>query len=153
MPTSYKGTSAEVRALNCYIKLMRATDTVSSLIREQVAAFDLTEPQFAVMEALFHLGPLRASELAHKLLRSGGNITTVIDNLEKLGFVARKRCPQDRRGVHVALTPAGRDRIRKVFPSVAGRLTGLMSALEPAEQDELARLARKLGVGVAMARR
>ena len=152
MPTSYKGTAAEVRALNCYIKLMRATDTVSSMVREQVAAFDLTESQFAVLEVLFHLGPLRANELAHKLLRSGGNITTVIDNLEKAGFVERKKCPQDRRGVHVDLTKAGHERIRRVFPCVAGRLTGLMSALEPAEQDELARLTRKLGLGVAKAR-
>jgi MarR family 2-MHQ and catechol resistance regulon transcriptional repressor len=153
MPTSYKGTPAEVRALNSYIKLMRATDTVSSMVRDQVAAFDLTESQFAVLEALFHLGPLRASELAHKLLRSGGNVTTVIDNLEKSGLVERRKCPDDRRGVRLALTTAGRDRIRRVFPSVAGRITGLMSALEPAEQDELARITRKLGTGISQTRR
>lgn len=152
MPTSYKGTPAEIRALNSYIKLMRATETVSSMIREQVAAFDLTESQFAVLEALFHVGPLRANELAHKLLRSCGNVTTVIDNLEKAGFVERRRCPLDGRGVHISLTAAGRERIRRVFPSVAGRLTGVMSTLEPAEQDELARLTRKLGLGVKKAR-
>jgi MarR family transcriptional regulator, 2-MHQ and catechol-resistance regulon repressor len=145
MPTHYKGTAAEVRALDTYIKLIRASDTIGSQIRELIASFDLTEAQFAVLEALYHLGPLRASDLAKKLLRSGANVTTVIDNLEKSGLVARRQCTADRRVTYAELTAAGRERIRRMFPSMAGRITGLMSALEPAEQEELGRLARKLG--------
>jgi MarR family 2-MHQ and catechol resistance regulon transcriptional repressor len=145
MPTHYQGTPAEVRALDTYIKLIRASDTIGSQIRDLLASFDLTEAQFAVLEALYHLGPLRASDLAKKLLRSGANVTTVIDNLEKAGLVARRQCTADRRVTYADLTPSGRERIRKMFPSIAGRITGLISALDPAEQEELGRLARKLG--------
>ena len=145
MPTHYKGSPAEVRALNNYIKLVRAAETVTARVREQLSAFGLSETQFAVIEALHHLGPLRATELARKLLRSGPNITTVIDNLKKAGLVERRDCPKDRRAIYIHLTPAGQDSVRRVFPAVAGRIAGLMSALDPAEQDQLGELARKLG--------
>jgi MarR family 2-MHQ and catechol resistance regulon transcriptional repressor len=145
MPTRHKGSAAETRALDSYIKLVRATETVSARVREQIAAFGLSETQFAVLEALHHLGPLRATELARKLLRSGANITTVIDNLIKSGLVERRECPNDRRGIYIHLTEAGDAAIRRTFPAVAGRITGLLAALEPAEQDELSRLTRKLG--------
>lgn len=147
MPTAYKGTAAEVRALDCYIKLLRASDTVAARIREQVAAFGLTEAQFAVLEAVYHAGSLRATEIARKVLRSGANVTTVLDNLEKQGVLRRCECPNDRRAIHVKLTPEGEELMRRVFPAVAGRITGLMASLEPAEQEEMARLAKKLGLG------
>ena len=147
MPTRYKGSPAEIRALDSYIKLLRAADTITARVREQLSAFGVSEAQFAVLEALYHLGPLRSTEIARKLLRSGGNITTVIDNLIKAGLVQRKDCPNDRRGVYVHLTEAGQETVRRIFPAVAGRITGLMAALDPGEQDELGRLARKLGIG------
>ena len=145
MPTRYRGSLAETRALDCYIKLVRATETIGARVREQIAAFGLSETQFAVLEALHYLGPLRATELARKLLRSGANITTVIDNLIKSGMVERRDCPNDRRGIYIHLTENGEAAIRRTFPAVAGRITGLLAALDPAEQEELGRLARKLG--------
>ena len=45
MPTHYQGTPAEVRALDTYIKLIRASDTIGSQIRDLIASFDLTEAQ------------------------------------------------------------------------------------------------------------
>lgn len=146
MPTAYKGTVAEVRALDCYIKLLRASDTLLARVREQVAAFGLTEAQFAVLEAVYHAGSLRASEIARKILRSGASVTTVLDNLEKHGLLRRRECELDRRCVHAHLTPEGEALMRRIFPAVAGRIAGLMASLEPAEQQELGRLAKKLGL-------
>ena len=58
---------------------------------------DVTVSQFGVLEALHHLGPLRQGEISAKLLRSGGNITLVVDNLEARGLVQRTREANDRR--------------------------------------------------------
>jgi MarR family 2-MHQ and catechol resistance regulon transcriptional repressor len=146
MPTSHRGTEAEQRALDTYIKLLRAADTISARVREHVAQFGLTETQFAVMEALYHLGPLRASHLARKLLRSGANITTVVDNLVRTGWAAREDCPGDRRVTYVKLTDNGRELMERVFPSVASHVSLLMASLDPVEQQELATLCRKLGL-------
>jgi MarR family 2-MHQ and catechol resistance regulon transcriptional repressor len=150
MPTHFEGNAREVRALDAYIKLSRASGTLDARLATNLARLGLTTGQLGVMEALMHLGPLTQSELGRKLLRSGGNVTTVIDNLERRGLVARKRNPEDRRVVTVALTGAGSRLIGKVFPLHARAVAHSMETLTPGEQEELGRLCRKLGRGMPL---
>jgi MarR family 2-MHQ and catechol resistance regulon transcriptional repressor len=145
MGTRYRGTKDEVRALNAFVKLVRAAESVGARLSGGLAEAGLTEGQFGALEALYHLGPLHQRELGAKLLRSGGNVTMIVDNLEKRGLVRRERGVEDRRFVTVHLTDAGRRLIARLFPAHAARITAEMSALTPAEQDELGRLCRKLG--------
>lgn len=145
MGTRYQGTKDEVRALNTYIKLVRATDSVSSRIHRHLDASNLTITQFGVLEALLHLGPLYQRDLAFKLLKSGGNITLVIDNLEKRELVKRDRETQDRRCIKVSLTQKGQQLISQIFPYHVAAVMDEISILTPAEQEELARLCRRLG--------
>ena len=114
MPTHFQGRKETVRALNAFVNLMRASDSVAAHMTAQIEQSGLTMGQFGVMEALLHLGPMCQHTLAEKLLRSGGNITLVIDNLEKHGWVRRERQKDDRRLVKIYLTPEGRtaDRAR-----------------------------------------
>ena len=105
----------------------------------------LTESQFGVLEALHHLGPLCQRELAAKVLKSAGNMTTVVDNLEKCGLVARRREGDDRRVVMVHLTKSGEELIRKVFPMVVDALVNSFSILSAKDQNQLAALCRRLG--------
>lgn len=50
-----------------------------------------------MLEALYHKGPLCKRDIAAKILKSTGNITLLIDNLEKNGLVRRERDNEDRR--------------------------------------------------------
>ena len=84
------------RALNTYTKLMRAAESVTNRVSSSMSAADLTVSQFGVLEALHHKGPLCQRDIAAKILKSSGNITMVIDNLEKRGLVRRERDNQDR---------------------------------------------------------
>ena len=145
MPTHYKGAENEVRALNAFINLMRASDSLASRGALLLESQGLTHGQFGTMEALFHLGPLYQRQLGEKLLRSGGNLTMVIDNLEKKGWVRRERQPDDRRKVLVSLTPKGRARIVQVFPAHVAFLLGEFGGLTSREQETLRELCRKLG--------
>lgn len=149
MPTHHRGTNQEVQALNAYITLFRAADSLAARGNTRLEAMGLTTGQFGVLEALLHLGPLCQRELGEKLLRTGGNITLVVDNLERDGLVRRERSRRDRRLVTVRLTPKGEKLIRKVFPGHATAIAGEMSHLTAAEQKQLRRLCRKLGRGVA----
>jgi MarR family 2-MHQ and catechol resistance regulon transcriptional repressor len=99
-----------------------------------------------VLEALMHLGPLCQRDLGRKILRSSGNMTLVVDNLEKRRLVQRERSPEDRRYYSVRLTAEGERLIRGIFPPHARAVTETMGALSRAEQEELGRLCRKLGV-------
>lgn len=146
MGTRYRGRPAEVRALNAYIKLLRAAGSLSARIERRLEAKGLTEGQFGVLEALHHLGPMCGKVLGEKLLTSGGNITVVVDNLEKRGLVRRERSEADRRYVTVNLTDAGRAQVTAIFPGHLAAIVDELSALSPAEQEQLGKLCKKLGL-------
>lgn len=147
MPTHFEGGEGIVRALNAYINLVRASDSVLSKIAMHLESAGVTTGQFAVLEALLHLGPMCQHTLAEKLLRSGGNMTLVIDNLQKQGWVKRQRQEKDRRMVEIHLTPKGRRLITRIFPEHAKVIARVLGELTPAEQEDLRRIARKLGRG------
>ena len=146
MGTRYAGTVAEVRALNAYLKLQRAAGSTSARLNGLLAVAGVTESQFAVLDALYHLGAMHQCQVAEKLLRTGGNITLVVDNLEKRGLVERRREARDRRFITVHLTRAGRQLVQQVLPRHVANIVAELRALTPAEQDELGRLCRKLGL-------
>jgi MarR family 2-MHQ and catechol resistance regulon transcriptional repressor len=88
---------------------------------------------------------MRQGEISAKLLKSGGNITLVVDNLEKSGLVRRRRDSDDRRVVVVSLTEQGRQWISSIFPQHAADVVEEMSILTAEEQETLSRLCRILG--------
>ena len=151
MPTRYRGSESEVRALNALITLVRAAEAVGVTLHRDLVDKGLTSSQFGVIEALFHLGPLCQGELAVKLLRSGASVTSVVEGLEKRGLLVRQRTEEDKRFVRVALTGKGRKLIQEIFPAHAEAVARLFSVLTDGEQEQLRRLCRKLGTGVGAA--
>jgi MarR family transcriptional regulator, 2-MHQ and catechol-resistance regulon repressor len=146
MPTHYEGTPREKRALNAYIKLYRASESVTARINAHLAEHSLTVSQFGVLEALYHLGPLHQARLAEKILKTTGNLTHVIDHLEARGLVERQR-QKDRRYIVVHLTTAGEALIADIFPQHVERVVAAFDCLTDVEQAELERLCKKLGLG------
>ena len=135
-----------MRALNTYVKLMRAAESMTTRTHEHLSSAGLTISQFGVLEALYHRGPLSQKEIGQKILRSSGNITMVIDNLEKRSLVRRERDQHDRRSFIVHLTEAGKKLIRKIFPPHAAVISSELSVLTAAEQKTLGALCKKLGL-------
>ncbi|AGY59143.1 MarR family winged helix-turn-helix transcriptional regulator [Gloeobacter kilaueensis] len=146
MGTRYRGSTEQVLALDVYIKLMRASDAVANRVHSHLKAVNLTVSQFGVLEALLHLGPLSQSQLAQKLLKSGGNMTLVIDNLQKRGLIERVRSNTDRRTISVHLTEAGRKLIERVFAPHVEQIVSALAVLSEAERHTLGQLCRKLGL-------
>ena len=144
---SRRGTSngPQKRALGAYVKLLRASESVHGEAMRSLGQEDLTPSQFAVLEALYHVGPMCLSVLADKILKTSGNLTMVIGNLEKRGLVTRQQSTHDRRFVSAAITEKGKRLIARIFPDHAARITELMGRLTPQELDMLAELCRKLG--------
>jgi len=146
MQQKYRGNKKELRALKAYVKLMRAAESVTRRTHRHLSEAGLTLSQFAVLEALYHLGPLSQREIGQKILRSSGNITMVIDNLEKNGRVKRKRNEADRRLFIVHLTDKGYSLINKIFPAHAALIAKDLAVLTADEQVALERLCKKLGL-------
>ena len=135
-------------ALDMWVKLARAFGTFSKHAFDDIRRYGLTQPQFGIVEILGHVGPLTLGELAKKQLSSCGNMTVVVDNLEKEGLVVRKPCKEDRRSIYVHLTPKGQQTFKETFHHHARHITTLASVLAEKEQQQLAGLLRKLGLGL-----
>ena len=135
-------------ALTTWVKLARAFSSFNKRSIENIRKFGLTQPQFAVIEIIGHLGPLKVGEICNKMLVSGGNMTLVLDNIAKLGYIERVHSLEDRRAILIQLTQKGKDLFDNVFNSHAEHVTKLMSVLTIEEQKTLGELLKKLGLKV-----
>lgn len=135
-------------ALSTWVKLARAFASFNKKSVENIRHFGLTQPQFAVIEILGHLGPLKVGEICTKMFVSGGNMTLVLDNIEKLGYIERVHSKEDRRAINVQLTKQGQELFDSIFTGHAEHITKLMSVLTIDEQKTLGDLLRKLGSSV-----
>jgi MarR family 2-MHQ and catechol resistance regulon transcriptional repressor len=145
MPTHYSGNPKTTRALDTFIKFTRAASSLEGRLFQQEELEGLTISQFGVLETLYHLGSLCQGELSAKVLRSTGNITLVLDNLEKRSLVIRERDRKDRRMVFIHLTPTGNELIERVFPIMAERIETEFGTLTIEEQETLGNLCKILG--------
>jgi MarR family 2-MHQ and catechol resistance regulon transcriptional repressor len=140
-------------ALNTFIKLVRAGESTLSRVNLVLSKYNLTESQYAILDALFHIGPLFQKDLGNKLLKTGGNITLVIDNLEKRSLVKRERREQDRRYFTIHLTKQGKSLFQKVFPNYLNSVINEIQKLSKADQVELQRLCKVVGLSTPAAKK
>jgi MarR family 2-MHQ and catechol resistance regulon transcriptional repressor len=136
-------------AVRAYVKLMRASRSVLARIEPGLAARGLTPTQLGVLEALLHKGAMTHRELGRSVLTSAGNMTDVVDKLERRDLVRRSRDAIDRRAVRVELTDKGRAMIQEVFPRHAADIARAMAGLPPEELRRLGELLRALGMAAA----
>src|SRR5690625_3685316 len=146
MGTHYKGTESEIRTLDAFIKLTRAADALNSRLNRHLADANITVSQFGTLEALYHIGPLNQRAIGEKILKSGGNITMVIDNLEQSGHVKRKKDPVDERAGLIELTAQGEESIKAFFPKHLEKIKEEFAILTEDEKVTSATLCRKLGL-------
>ncbi len=151
MGTHFTGTDKERRALNTYIKLSRAAESVTQRINAHLREHELTISQFGTLEALYHLGPMQLGELGTKILKSSGNMTLVVDNLTNRGLVYRQRRQDDRRCVDIHLTEEGTSLVQNIMQFHVAQVVQALSVLSTTEQEQLATLCRVLGLAQGQA--
>lgn len=146
MSTHYRGSAAERRALDVYTRLMRSAKSVGSRLDRRLREQGITETQFGVLDMLFHLGPLHPREITKRHFTTGGNTTFVLKTLERDGLIEREPDPKDGRAHLVRLTAKGRRRVGELFPGHLAAIVREFSILSAAEQEELGRLCRIVGM-------
>jgi MarR family 2-MHQ and catechol resistance regulon transcriptional repressor len=104
----------------------------------------LTSPQFGVLEILLKTGPVPLKRISEEMMVTGANITCVVDNLEKEGFVRRIHSKEDRRVILAELTAIGKTKIDAVMPQYIENMATITSILSEHEQKELTKLLGKL---------
>lgn len=139
-----KRTAKDSLAVTAFSRLSKTANIISTEVHKPLAKHKLTVSQFGVLEALYKLGSMYQRDLAREIVKTTGNITTVIDNLEKNDLVRRERETKDRRYFMVVLTTKGEKLIKKIYPAHAKQIELVMQRLTPAEQEILLNICEKL---------
>ncbi|MEI3023963.1 MAG: MarR family transcriptional regulator [Streptococcus sp.] len=103
----------------------------------------LTPTQFSVLETLYSKGDLRIQDLIDSILATSGNMTVVIRNMVRDGWITRETDPEDRRAYLVSITDAGRKRTEEALPDHIKNIQRLMQVFNSGEQAELTELLKK----------
>lgn len=130
-------------AVKSMVVMRKAFRTIDAKVSESYKEFELTPTQFAVLDVLYAKGTLKIGELINSMLVTSGNMTVVIKNMEKKGWVERIMCPNDKRSFLVSLTEEGERVIKKALPKHIERVEETFSVLTETEQEELIRLLKK----------
>ena len=132
-------------ALRLLLVMSRALKAIDAPLRAHLERWDLSVTEFAVLEVLYHKGPMPLSEIASRILVTGASTTYTVKRLEERGLVRRRPCQEDQRFVFGELTPAGRALIVEVFPEHAEQIRVAMRGLSRTEKRDAAELLRRLG--------
>lgn len=131
-------------SVSAYVRLIRTAEALHSSVSRGLALEGLTASQFSTLKVLRLQGALAQRDIAKYLLKTGGNVTVVVDNLEKQGLVVRIRDTEDRRIVFVKLTAEGEALFDRVYPGHLDRIKSAMSPLSEREYDQLVSLLERL---------
>ena len=144
-------------AVKTWLRLLSCTTQIETEIRRRLRThFDMTLPRFDYLAQLhrFHKEQpegLRMNALSRYLMVTGGNVTSLTDELEKAGYVTRQVDPEDRRSFRVALTLRGKRAFERV---AAEHERWVIELLEGLDTDEGAQLHALLGhLRLSLARR
>jgi DNA-binding MarR family transcriptional regulator len=128
-------------------RISRIALHVARLQEASFGNFGLNRGEVGVLSALRLAGPkqqLSPTRLFKGLMLSSAGITSRLDRLERRGYVKRTRHPEDRRGVIVELTDAGREVLDQAVGADIDGERDLVAALSAAERRSLAALLKKL---------
>jgi MarR family 2-MHQ and catechol resistance regulon transcriptional repressor len=140
---------ATATALKLWLTMVKAYQSAAELSRMDIAQHGMSPAEFAILDALYHKGPLLLGDVQRTVLVSSGGTTFLVDRLVKRGLVERQSCPSDRRARYAALTQDGMLLMRRVFPLHAEKMQEAMSALSTSEQETLTGLLKRVGLGAA----
>lgn len=132
-------------SLHLFIALSRASEWIHSHSDRSIKQNDLTRTEFGVLDLLYHKGPQPIQQICGKVLMSSGNITYVLDKLEKKHFVRRRASTEDRRLIFAEITDRGTQFFEEIFPKHVEVIEAAVGGLDEDEKQVATRLLKKLG--------
>ena len=130
-------------------RISRLCREIERRLEPVYAAHGLEPGWYDVLATLRRAGPpyrLRPTDFTEALMLTSSGTTKRLDRLEAAGHIHREPDPGDRRGVHIVLTPQGRELVDKVTAEHLANEHHILSGLTAAERRQLAGLLRRLSV-------
>jgi MarR family 2-MHQ and catechol resistance regulon transcriptional repressor len=138
---------ANIKGVHAWLVLWKTFRMVEALAMRSIQSLSICPSDFGVLEVLLHKGPLPVNVIGKKVLLTSGSITSLVDRLEKRGYVERFDDPSDRRVRLVRLTAEGRVLIEEAFGQHEKHMDDVTADLTEDELAKLIELLKKLGFG------
>ena len=129
--------------IHLQIVLQRAVRKIEGKIGKNFREKGITSSQFSVLDVLYTKGEMRICELIEKVLSTSGNMTVVVKNMEKKGWLYRKGCSKDKRAFLVGLTDEGKKLFENLLPEHRKEIEETYGILSDEERRELIRILKK----------
>jgi DNA-binding MarR family transcriptional regulator len=132
--------------LRLWLRLLTCTNLIEANVRKRLReTFGTTLPRFDLMAQLDRAPEgLTMSELSSRLMVSGGNVTGLVESLQREGLVVRNTHARDRRSMVIRLTPKGRRFFRSMTPIHEQWIDALLGGMSRGEMEKLFELLGKV---------
>ncbi len=132
------------KSMKTVVRLEKASLKITNFTVHYLSKHNLTFNQFKVLEVLYHVGDLNVGSITKLTMSTPGNITVVVKNLKRDGWITSIKDPNDSRASILSITQKGKDIIEEVFPNHAKNLTKALEVLSDDELDTLYDLLNKV---------
>lgn len=138
--------SLDLSGLPIIARIVRMSHYISQFVDANFSRYNLNVGEFEVLAALARNPDRQLSpkDLQKKILISSGGLSNRINRLEEKKYIVRMPDPSDRRGVIVKITPEGRKLTLEAVVTHVAIEKALIQGLEAKDQDDLAKLMKKL---------
>ncbi len=132
------------KAMKTVVRLEKAHNKIFAKTLNYLSQNNLTFNQFKVLEVLYHRGDLKIGAITKLTMSTPGNITVVVKNLKRDGYITSIKDVNDSRSTIQTITQKGIDIIEDIFPQHAQNLNKSCEVLSDEELDTLYELVNKL---------
>ena len=132
------------KSMKTVVRLEKASLKITNLTVNYLSKLNLTFNQFKVLEVLYHIGDLNIGSITKLTMSTPGNITVVVKNLNRDGWITSIKDPKDNRASILSITQKGIEIIEQVFPTHASKLTKTLEVLSDEELNTLYDLLNKV---------
>ena len=117
----------ESRSISIVKVLKQLGDFIKQNIENEFEEMNITGSQGMLIGTLAHNGEMKISDLSDRMGLSNSTVSGIIDRLEKQKYVERIRSKEDRRVVHVRITPKFRKKAKKHFNEIDKKIDTIMN--------------------------
>jgi homoprotocatechuate degradation regulator HpaR len=107
-----------LRRRNLPLLMLQAREQVIAHFRPVLNANGITEQQWRIVRVLLDTGPLEPNQIGERCRLSSPSLAGVLSRMAEIGWVDRKRLPDDQRRVQVSLTPQSRALAARMAPRI-----------------------------------
>lgn len=132
------------KSMQTWMQLARSFNTIRQKEQQYITSFGITFGQFQVLEVLYHRGDMPISSITKLIDSTPGNMTVVVKNLKKEGYICVVKDEHDKRVSNLSITEKGGEVIKSLFSEHAQNLGGYFDIFSDEELETLFNLLKRL---------